>query len=346
MTSGPSEKLRYRTVRGETVEVEAIPETADVQPCLPPLQARQLRLEAPDGPRIVRQVRRHETAADETAYELIDNQVLAGLRLGRLAREREYPQVVSRLVGYDSDSAEPYVLLEPYRGRPIGESAGKLLTAERRSFQVSLLTALSWLVEARVVHRGLSPRTILWDGRSVQITDFSFAALPGTPRTVAGTPPWAAPEQRGGQRTTGDISDRDDVWAAGRLIHYVLTGTELTNAAHLEDDSELAALLRNVFFAPTKRPTVEELIARLSVEGETAPRGLGVDPVLERARQDFYRHRVRKHPDVADGDGESTTEPPATPALSPVPRRRSARTVILLTLAAALVVMLFVLWGG
>jgi serine/threonine protein kinase len=347
MTSRPSEKLRYRTVSGETVEVEATPETADVQPCTAPLHARQLRLELPGGPRVVRQVRRLEDAKDDKAYELIDNEILAGLRMGRLARDSDYPSVVSHLVGYDSDSAEPYVLLEPYRGRPIGESAGKLLTAERRRFQVSLLAGMSWLVEAGVVHRSLSPRTVLWDGRSVQITDFSQAALPGTPRTVSGTPPWAAPEQQGGKKTSGDISDRDDVWAAGLLIHYVLTGTELTTTTRLEDDPELAALLRNVFFAPAKRPTVGELIARLGAEGEEAPRGLGVDPVLERGRQDFFRHRVRKHPGVVADENETTRKPSAGP-VPKSPRKRSVLTAVLVASAVALVVAvtLFILWEG
>jgi serine/threonine protein kinase len=202
MTSRPGENLRYRTTGDEIVETEAFPETAEVSPCAAPLHARQLRLELPEGARSVRQVRRLQDRTDGTAYELIDNEILAGLRLARLARDGDYPTTVSRLVGYDSDSAGPYVLLEPYRGRPIGESAGKLLTAERRRFQVSLLAGLSWLHEAGVVHRGLSPRTVLWDGRSVQITDFSLSALPGTPRTVAGVAPWAAPEQRGGPKTS------------------------------------------------------------------------------------------------------------------------------------------------
>ena len=113
---------------------------------------------------------------------LLDNETLAGLRLRRVTGTADYPPELSRLHGYEAESADPYALLEPYRGEPLTVTGQHLLGSEERQFQVSLLTGLCWLAAAGIAHRGLAPTAVHWDGRHAQITDFSKSTMVGAPR--------------------------------------------------------------------------------------------------------------------------------------------------------------------
>jgi serine/threonine protein kinase len=205
---------------------------------------------------------------------------------------------VSRLIGYEATSAEPFALLEPYRGETLGTVARRLLPGDQHRFQVSLLTGLCWLATAGIAHRGIGPSTVRWDGQHVQITDFSLATVIGARREAIGAPPWAAPEQRPGQGR-GQVGAQDDVWAAGRLIHYVLTGEELTDRRQLADWPGLGTLLAGVFGPPEERPSARELLTRRLRESTPVPQGIGADPLLEEGRAQFYHQRARKHPGIA-----------------------------------------------
>ena len=133
------------------------------------LAARPIRLA--DGTEL-RQLRVAGTAR-RAGYERLDNEILAGLRLREVTGPAGYPPEVSRLYGYEADSADPYALLEPYRGEPLTVAGQHLLGSEQHQFQVSLLTGLCWLAAAGIAHRGIAPTTVRWDGRHAQITDFS-----------------------------------------------------------------------------------------------------------------------------------------------------------------------------
>ena len=249
-------KLRYVGVRDEVIEDEITAETDTVTHSIHDhLQVCEVQFAGQQGRRMM------ITTGDEPGYDLIDNEILAGLQLCRLAGPDHHPQEVSKLTGYSADGPESFVLLEPYRGVPVGEVAGKLLMADRHRFQVSLLTGLRWLGTAGVAHRNIGPRTIRWDEEShrAQITDFAHATIFGTPRQIIGTQPWAAPEQRV-NRTSGEVGDRDDIWAAGRLIFYVLTGEEPGDRDSIMREPELAQLLEGVFGPPEDRPTCRELL--------------------------------------------------------------------------------------
>jgi serine/threonine protein kinase len=255
----------------------------------PSLRNREIRL-GPD--RLVSQVM--TLVGYEAGYEKIDNEILAGLRLCRMAGTGGYPPEVSRLVGYSADDIEAFVLLEPYRGVPVTEIAGKLLTGDRRQFEVSLLTGLRWLGLVGIAHRGIGPDTVRWDERSrtAQITDFTSATVFGVPRQAVRSAPWAAPEQRLG-RAAGEVSDRDDIWAAGRLIFYVITGDEPADRDSLLAEPELARLLDGVFGPPEARPACRDLlVGRLGVRDPVPPQP-AEDPVLAEGRAEFWDHRGR-----------------------------------------------------
>ena len=251
--------------------------------------------------------------ARKAGYERLDNEILAGLRLREATESFFYPREVSRLYGYEATSADPYALIEPYRGESLTEAGQYLLESEEHQFQVSLLSGLCWLAAAGIAHRGIAPSTVRWDGRQAQITDFSMSTVIGAPREAIGTPPWAAREQRPGY-ASGRVSVQDDTWAAGRLIFYIHTGEELTDRRQIDERPTLKNLLAGVFGPPEGRPTARDLLSRLNVECPV-PLALERRSRLDAGRRHFYAVRASKHPGVASapdvGDGEDSGEPGA-----------------------------------
>ncbi|TDC83524.1 hypothetical protein [Actinomadura sp. 7K507] len=339
-------RLRYYDVHGVPVEAKAVEADETEPPLRPPLEAVRLRLELPDEEAAVRCVRPVGRGPGGLAAgcRQLDGEILAGLRLSRLCGGNPYPRTVSRLVGYDADVAEPFALLEPLRGVEVESLAGTLPTEQRRRFQVSLLRAVRVLNAAGIAHRGIGPGTVRWDGDEVQITDFSRAALIGSPRTVAGTMPWQAPEQRpetprGWRR--GDVGPNDDIWAAGRLIFYVLTGEELDDRAKLADRPELETLLADVIERPERRPDAQTLLRRLG-EADPPPRPLPTDPSFSRGRAEFFAQRRRKHPQTATAP---EPEPRAARPAPPQPDSRDNAWLLWAGVAALIVIAVLLVLG-
>ena len=311
---GNVEELAVRKVTGETVTLRTLASVGPDEAAGPEgLAARRVRLA--DGTELRRvQVTGTGTGtgtARRVGYERLDNEILAGIRLFEAAKAAGYPAEVSRLYGYEATSAEPFALLEPYRGEPLTEAGQYLLGNEQHQFQVSLLTGLCWLATAGIAHRGIAPSTVRWDGRQAQVTDFSLATVIGAPREVIGAPPWAAREQRPGT-ADGRVSAQDDIWAAGRLIFYISTHEELADRSQIEERPALRNLLANVFGPPEGRPTARDLLRRLN-EDCPVPRALGSHSWLDAGRRNFYTVRASKHSGVAttaeDGDGAGSGHP-------------------------------------
>lgn len=310
--------LTYRAVSGELVRAEAIIGAACPAPA--PLRARQITLD--DGTVLWQLLPGDGDRA--LGYERLDNEILAGLRLASLVsrgdRPVPYPPQVSRLHGYEADSDQPFALLLPYRGEPLAAMGRLLLPDEQQSFQLSLLEGLRWLAAAGIVHRGITPGTVRWDPRTrqVQITGFSLSAVLGVSRTVAGRPQWAGPEQRPG-KVSGLVSDRDDLWGAGQLICYVLTGEEVTGADKLAAVPDPAGLLSDLFTLADRRPTALDLLTRLRAD-DPVPRELAADPLAE-GRARFHALRQAKHQRSRPA-GQEHRPASATPAESGRRRRR------------------------
>jgi hypothetical protein len=201
---------------------------------------------------------------DDAVFQRLENEVRAGMALHRRYGNASTPQV-SRLIGYELSATEPYVLVSPRRGRPVAEIAGQLVVDRQKAFQASLFTALLLITDADLVHGGLAPATVRWDGRSVQVTEFGWAAAVGTFRPGGGSPPCASPQQRTGAHPADPT---DDVWAAGLVVYHAVTGRPVAPARRAPAldirGPALRAVLVGVFAEhPDDRPDAVTLLRRV-----------------------------------------------------------------------------------
>jgi serine/threonine protein kinase len=206
--------------------------------------------------------------------------------------------LVSKCLGYNFSPGQPWILVT-YRGRPLADlvpdrARWPLDHTLRTKLITDLLRALEILSVSSIVHGGISLDTLYWDGDTLQITDFSRAAL-------AGTYPDGRPAHPG-----------DDIEAVGRVIYQVYTGhpppqdpAELRRQiGQVQDDWLRDLLLRrnqvtardvNYVFAddPNRRPTAAELLSRL----DTRPHGIQWEQMVaadQQVRAEFQRLRGRQ----------------------------------------------------
>jgi hypothetical protein len=320
-----TDKLQFRRVTGEPAEAEV--RTDDVEfPAGECLLARRVWL---DDDTELRQHRVLPGPLRGVGYDRLDNEIIAGRLLYEVAGWGGYPPEVTCLYGDEATSADPYALFEPYRGRQLSQVGTHLVTEEQEALEVSLLTGLCWLAAAGIAHRALSPDTVLWDSqrRRVQITDFSRSTVFGAPReAIAGSPSWVAREARPGS-VSSVVSERDDIWAAGRLIFFVRSqGEELADREQLAQ-SGLSELLDGVFGPPEGRPTARELLVDRMRQPDPVPPGAGSRAGLQAGRRHFWEARQRKHPgavlppeaaeDAYPPPGPGPAAPPPGPGTGP-----------------------------
>jgi len=297
------EVLRFRRVAtGKQEETAAEVDEAEF-PAGELLRVKTVWLK--DGTSAGHELRQHRPLDGDRrqdGYARLDNEILAGRRLHKVAEWSGYPAHVACLYGDEATSAEPYTLFEPYRGDPLSAGAN-LFEDEVQAFVIGLLTGLCWLAGAGIAHRAISPETVWWDGESVQITDFSRSAPFGAARTpVTGLPLAWVPLESRPDHAFGIVGPTDDVWAAVRLIFYVRSRGE-----HLDDLGQLAETglaqmfngqLERVFDHPGGRPTARELIRHGLRRAYVLPSLPDGGRELIQGREAFLRARGRKHPGV------------------------------------------------
>ncbi|MCK9932865.1 protein kinase [Frankia sp. Mgl5] len=212
------------------------------------------------------------TSRAPDGIDAVDNEIQMGLHLVDAFGEENYPRELSHLVGYYPDDAdrEPFVLLAE-RGRPVERFAGRLLLDQVEQFPTSLLRALDLLESAGVVHRWLTTRTVQFDDRHVQITDFRHAVLVGERCGPAPDPRWAAPEAVYGD---GPATTKEDVYSVGRVLNEVISdrsGRASTRRGGAErllgSDGPLG---RMVDHDPDLRPPAAEVLAALGRDVDRA----------------------------------------------------------------------------
>ncbi|QXJ21189.1 serine/threonine protein kinase [Actinomadura graeca] len=302
----PRRRLTYLDARtGRPAEAEVVATAGD----------GAVKLETPGGT-----VEARLLEPGGAGHRALDNEIITGLRVRRCLAGRPHPAEVPALIGYDVSGDGPFALVEPYRGSPCGAEAGRLLPEDLHRFQASLLVGVRVLTAAGIAHRALGPHTVRWDGERVQITGFARAALLGEPREAVGVPPWSAPEQRP-EQVSGDVTDRDDLWAAGRLILYMATGEEGAEPDAAALPPELARLVDGLFGPPGTRPDVTGMLRRIEA-ADPVPYGPEPEPGLVEGRREFFRIRQAKHAETAPGvpDEEPGPDPGPRPGRWRMPR--------------------------
>ncbi|MFD7734468.1 hypothetical protein ACFV6F_29330 [Kitasatospora phosalacinea] len=182
----------------------------------------------------------------EAARDALDAEAAAALRLHRAFEGGPAARLFPTLLGYDLEAAEPFVLYLPPRGTRVDQLHG-LSGVQLRVVERDLVDAAALLAELGLVHQGVTPATVRWDGRSVQLWGLHAVTRTGRPRTAGGTAPYASPELRGG---TGENDPRDTLWSAAQVMYRLVTGQEGDpdrEPADLADHRSLAHSMRSSF---------------------------------------------------------------------------------------------------
>jgi hypothetical protein len=264
----------------------------------------------------------------KAAESLLDNEIRALVRLSQRYPDGSFPEQFPKLVGYNFDLAEPFVLMTRYARPMSDEGLRTLLTDERRIFMVNLFRALERLAAVDLVHGSVGLSSICWDGSVFQLVNFEHALSAGE-RLRSGAPP---------------AHPGDDVLAAGHLVYQLTTGRRPSRRDEVPDltgqPPAIAGLLRGLFASdPARRPSAVEVLDRLSA---TASRLKPVDvdtPMVEgRRRFDQIRPQRKKAPTAHANPRPVPTVPARTKPPSPLLAIRvSVGLAVALVIATAVV---------
>ncbi|MGW2262086.1 hypothetical protein ACWCXE_30435 [Streptomyces sp. NPDC001780] len=317
-------ELEFSTHGGEAVRFAALLHGDRRAPGGPaPLLVRPVTLG--EGWRVLQYRLPAAAQGDPAAYAAFERQVSAGVALERRYGTERYGEVFTRLVGFDLEAPEPFVLYRATDGEPIARRQGTLTVAEQQQVIAQLVLAVRLLDHVGLVHRAITPYTVRWDGTHVRLAEPYAVLRTGEPRTAYGTAPWASPEQREGAGTT---DTRDDLWSVAQLVYFLLAGRPGAASGpppDLREFRRLAALDEGGAFAPYAdgRPLAADLMRLLNVADPLAAASSSADP-LSRARAEFDAQRAKKRQEL--NRGQEPEEQWAEAAYEYPPPRRSLRS--------------------
>ncbi|MEW1871845.1 hypothetical protein AB0420_27685 [Streptomyces caelestis] len=254
-------------------------------------------------------------AANPAARALLDTEAGAALRLHRALGDTEYAALFPRIIGYELDTAEPFLLYDPPRGTSV-ERLHVMSATDQEHFTRDLLLAVYLMEGQGLVPRGVSPATVRWDGAGIQLWGLESVARTGQPRRPWGRSPFCPPEQRRGE---GLADSRDAVWSTAQVLYQLVTGRPGPAdraPADLGEHRRLDQTLRDAF-APraADRPTPAQVLdvvapgaarrARITVPADgTATDHEAFDEALRRKRQHASVTRPRGESAAEDGLGD------------------------------------------
>ncbi len=147
----------------------------------------------------------------------------------RAAGRLSHPGIVQIFdVGEQSESGDPYIVMELVSGQPLSRmmsNGSKIPTDTALRIAQETAEALGYAHSQGVIHRDIKPANLLIteEGR-VKIADFGVAKLDVSSLTLAGSlvgsPAFMAPEQLTGAAVDG----RADLFSLGVIVYYLLTG--------------------------------------------------------------------------------------------------------------------------
>ncbi|MEV1073932.1 protein kinase domain-containing protein [Micromonospora parva] len=245
------------------------------------------------------------TVASTEGREALRNEITIGVQLTQTFLTS--PPELSRLVGFDALD-RPTLAVVACAGEPLSDERLRAMpSTELRVAAESLLTALTYLSEAHIVHRAITPRRLYWDGTRLQLAGFGDAVrtLPPVHRRHGPVnPPWTAPEQ---MRAEGVVSAADDLYSAAAILFWMFTGempgeaAEMAARLELQSD-DLRARLAGMFAQPAEaRPPLAEARRRWRPPVVAGPRLPAVEERDRDAEAAFAALRRRQTLDAHAG---------------------------------------------
>ncbi|WP_433415366.1 WD40 repeat domain-containing serine/threonine protein kinase [Microtetraspora malaysiensis] len=198
----------------------------------------------------------------------------------QLARESAAARRVAsfctaRVLHTDLEARKPYIVSEYVEGRSLRAAGRRFTGDDLHRLGTAIVTALTAIHEAGVLHRDLKPDNVLLSPDGPRVIDFGVARTADMSLTatgqVAGTPTYMAPEVFTGQRADA----KADVFAWGAIMVFAATGEDPFRA------DTLGAVMHKVLslhpdlsaIPPSMRPLVE---AALEKDPEARPTSRGL----------------------------------------------------------------------
>ncbi|MFF3326306.1 hypothetical protein [Streptomyces sp. NPDC002889] len=260
-------------------------------------------------------------ASDPHEYHVLETEVGVALTVHRAFSGTPFQGLFPVPVGYDMDAAEPFLIYADPRGEPATSLAHGISTTDQRIIERDLVLAIRLLESLGLVHRGIVPAAVRWDGERTQLWDLGAVARTGTPRAPWGAPPYASPEQRAG---VGDVEARDALWSAAQLMYQLVAGRQGSPdgpPADLEAHRSLVQTLGGAFAPKAEdRPTPGKLLGLLMPDSDPYAMVAARPDPLEPHRREFDAALARKRAAAGldlDGSGPHNDPHPTEPLLAP-----------------------------
>ncbi|MEU6998501.1 serine/threonine-protein kinase [Nonomuraea sp. NPDC046570] len=241
-------------------------------------------------------------SGEQVAVKLLHNALVADAEARiRFLREVAVAQRVARfctapVLHADLEGSRPYIVTDYVPGpslRQLVDREGPRRGAALDRLAISTATALAAIHRAGILHRDFKPANVLMGPEGPVVIDFGIARALDSPGATAtgmamGTPAYLAPEQLSG----APVSEAADVFAWGVTMVFAATGKPafgsdsipvvMNRILHQEPEiGGLDGMFGEVVSAclskdPSKRPTAEQLIVRLTGQqsGPAVPLGL------------------------------------------------------------------------
>jgi WD40 repeat protein/serine/threonine protein kinase len=228
----------------------------------------------PDGIRVAIKVLRPEATADATSRGRFAKEAAAAKRVASFC--------TARIIAAEVDADRPYIVSEFIQGPDLSTAVreqGPFTDDDLLRLATGVVTALTAIHEAGVVHRDLKPGNVLLGPHGPRVIDFGIARTPEMTLTqtghVMGSFGYLAPEVLKGGRANREA----DLFAWGALVLFAATGEEPFKGSHIgevilrtfEGRPDLACLpeplrglvSRSLSLSPESRPEAAEILLTL-----------------------------------------------------------------------------------